>query len=229
MGVAHFTLHFSTSLHTSHFTLCIPHSTLHTPHFTLHTPHLALHTSHSHFTLSTPHFTLSTPHFTLHTPHFTLHTSHSTLHTQHLTLPTSHSTLRTAHFTLPTSQCTFTRHNTSPFLTFPVPAKQLSLECHKVPRLPREMHFHTSQHITCSHFPHRQRGDVIRAPRHENDPQTLHHPQTPKKENKNPSLRIREPALFRDVSGSIAISNFKLSNLGASIFVSKRNTSSAFA
>ena len=33
------------------------------------------------------------------------------------------------------------------------PKNKLSLECHKVPCLPREMHFHTSQHITFSRFP----------------------------------------------------------------------------
>ena len=55
---------------------------------------------------------------------------------------------------------------------------------------------HTSQNITFSHFPHRQRGDVIRDPRHENDPQTVHHPRTPRKENKNPSLRTREKNLL---------------------------------
>jgi hypothetical protein len=41
------------------------------------------------------------------------------------------------------------------------------------------MHFHTSQDITFSHFPHRQRGIAIREPRHENDPQTVHHLQEP--------------------------------------------------
>ena len=59
------------------------------------------------------------------------------------------------------AKCTFTRHNTSPFLTphrhrddaIRDPKNKLSLECHKVPCLPREMHFHTSQHITFSHFP----------------------------------------------------------------------------
>ena len=51
---------------------------------------------------------------------------------------------------------------------------------------------HTSQNITFSHFPHRHRDDEIRDPQDENDSQTVHHPQkTHKKENNNPSLRIR--------------------------------------
>ena len=95
------------------------------------------------------------------------------------------------------------------------------------------MYFHTSQHITSSHFPIDRGDDDIRDPqsnfrlsatkshachakcaftRHktspllafpidtpttrlekkQNDEQTVHHPQTPKKENKNPLLRIRE-------------------------------------
>ena len=205
----HFTLHTSHfSLHTSHVTLSTSHFTLHTSHCTLSTSHFSLHTSQSsHTTLQTPHFTLHTSHFSLHTSHVTLSTSHFTLHTPHFTLHTLHFTLLTSHFThhssdstLHTSQSTFTYHKPSPCLTFPMDsgddairvAKQLSLECQKVPRLPRDMHFHMSQHITCSHFPHRQCDNAIRDPRHENDPQTVHHPQTPYQENKNPSLRIRE-------------------------------------
>ena len=129
-------------------------------------------------------------------------------------------------------KCTFTRHKTSPFLTFPIDSgddaitgkKRLSLECHKAPPLPREMDFHTSQNITFSHFPHRQRGwrhyrekttfawvpqSPTAATRNALSHVTKHHlfftfpkdsattrleirkPQTPKKENKNPSLRIR--------------------------------------
>jgi len=63
------------------------------------------------------------------------------------------------------------------------------------------MHFHTSQHITLSHFPHRQRDDAIRE-KNQNDEQTVHHPQTLKKENKNPSLRIREKNLVCSVCSS---------------------------
>ena len=57
------------------------------------------------------------------------------------------------------------------------------------------MHFHTSQNITFFHFPHRHGDDAIGELKHENGPQLVHHPQTPKKENKNPLLRIRENAL----------------------------------
>ena len=116
---------------------CTSHFTLHTPHSTLHTLHSALHTSHfsSNFKLHTSHRTLHTTHFTLHftsrsTLHasrFTLHTPHFTLHTPHFQLPTSHSTLHTPHLTLHTPHVTL--HNA---------------------------HFHRSQHITFSHFPHRQ-------------------------------------------------------------------------
>ena len=60
------------------------------------------------------------------------------------------------------------------------------------------MHFHTSQNITLSHFPHRQGNDAIREQQNENDPQTVHHSETPKKENKNPSLRIREKHMGMD-------------------------------
>ena len=63
------------------------------------------------------------------------------------------------------------------------------------------MHFHTSQTITLSHFPHRQGDDAIGDP--QNDPQTVHHPQT-KKENKNPSLRIREKRGSSTVSRTAA-------------------------
>ena len=58
------------------------------------------------------------------------------------------------------------------------------------------MHFHTSQYITSSHFPHRHRDDAIREKKIRNYEQTVHHPQTPKKENKNPSLRIREERII---------------------------------
>ena len=68
------------------------------------------------------------------------------------------------------------------------------------------MHFHTSQHITLSHFPHGQRDDAI-GEKKQNDEQTVHHPQTLKKENKNPSLRIREKNLVRLFSMFIRISS----------------------
>ena len=45
------------------------------------------------------------------------------------------------------------------------------------------MYFHTSQN-TFSHFPHRQRDDAIREPQNQNDPQTVHHPQTPRKKTR---------------------------------------------
>ena len=153
-----------------------------------------------HFTLHTPHFTLHTLHCTLHTPHsfnirelllechkvprlprgMHFHTS------QHITF--SHFPHRQLDDTIRESRgnfrlsatkshachakCIFARHNTSPFLTFPMDSRttqlvagQLSLEHRKVPRLPREMHFRTSQNITFSHFPHRQADHAIRAPR----------------------------------------------------------------
>ena len=98
------------------------------------------------------------------------------------------------------AKCAFTRHNTSLFLTFPIDsgrrkhwstAKQLSFECHKVPRLPREMYFYPSQNITFSHFPHRQRDDAIREQK-QNDEQTVHHPQTPQERKQEPFATLRE-------------------------------------
>ena len=54
------------------------------------------------------------------------------------------------------------RRKPSPWLTLPWTAGTTPLEkkndfrlCAKAPPLPREMHFHTSQTITPSHFPHR--------------------------------------------------------------------------
>ena len=54
------------------------------------------------------------------------------------------------------------RRKPSPWLTLPWTAGTTPLEkkndfrlCAKAPPLPREMHFHTSQTITRSHFPHR--------------------------------------------------------------------------
>ena len=85
-------------------------------------------------------------HFTLHTSHFTLHTSHSTLHTSYFILHTSHSTLHTAHFTRHTLHCTL---RTSQF--------------HLVPRLPREMHFHTSNTSPILTFPTDGGDEAMRA------------------------------------------------------------------
>jgi hypothetical protein len=57
------------------------------------------------------------------------------------------------------------------------------------------MHLGTSQHITLPQFPRRELDHAIREPQNENDPQTAHHPQSPKKENRIPSLHIREEGL----------------------------------
>ena len=94
----------------------MPHSALHsTPRrFT------SLHFSLVHFTLHTSHCPLHTSHSTLNTPHSTLHTSNTRLHTPHFTLHTPHFKHQASHSTLHTSQCTSTRHNTPPFLTFPI-------------------------------------------------------------------------------------------------------------
>ena len=176
--MSHFTPHPST-IHSLRFTL--PHFTLHAPHFPLHTSlltlsncHFTLHTPH--FTLSTSPFTFHTPHFTHHNSHctpdtkptrFTHHSLHSTLRTPPFTHHSLHSTLYTPHFIFGTSHSSaqhsalHTPGNISPVLASPIDiarrrhyrvAKQLVLECNKVPRLPRDMRIHTPQNITLSHF-----------------------------------------------------------------------------
>ena len=54
-------------------------------------------------------------------------------------------------------------------------------ECHKVPRLPREMHFHTWHNITFSHYSHRQRDDEVRDPRHATTRKQSATPRPPRK------------------------------------------------
>ena len=96
------------------------------------TSHSTWHTSHS-----TPHSTLNTLHSTLHSPHSTLHTSHCTRHTPHSTLDTSHFTVRS----------TLNNHT----LHFTLLTPQDASGCHKVPRLPVEMHLHNFEQLQKHH------------------------------------------------------------------------------
>ena len=149
LSTPHFTLHtssctlapntpHSTFQVTSHFTRHTLHFTLHTSHF--HTPHLTLHTP-----LHTSHFTLSTPHSILHTPLFTIHTSHFTMqfhtslhiafshfphrhHNDAIRHPQSNLRLSTTKSHTCHAKCTFTRRNTSPFLTFPIDSATTRLD-----------------------------------------------------------------------------------------------------
>ena len=180
----HFTLHAThRTPHTTHCTLHTLHSTLHTTHstlhYTLHTPRSTLHTSHS--------ITLHTSHPTLHTQHFTFHTSQVTMHFHasqtitfcdiphrqwnnairklhsnfRLSVTKPHANLRNTPSHVPTHHpCgTSCKHNEKD-------EKRRNLdeapECHEVPRLPCEMHFHTSQTITFCDMSHRQWDDAIK-------------------------------------------------------------------
>ena len=79
------------------------------------------------------------------------------------------------------AKCIFTGHKTSHLLIFAIDCASDDVResrnkfCLRAtnPRLPREMHFHASQNITFSHFPHRQREKFMRARRNNNDLQTL--------------------------------------------------------
>ena len=194
---------FEAPLRSSRFTLHTSHSTLHTSNSTLHT---SLHFTHntSHCTPDTAHFALHTA-LTLHTPHFTLRASHCTLSTSDFPLHTSHSALHTSHTTLHTPH--FTLHNavshvqTHHLFSFPINSRDIAIRdpqnnfrltatkphaCHAkcTVTLPN-----TSPILT---FP--MDSATTRLKKKQNDEQTVHHPQTPYQENKNPSLRIREKA-----------------------------------
>ena len=151
--------------------LCTSHSTWHTSHST---PHSTLNTLHS--TLHSPHSTLHTSHCTRHTPHLTLHTSQSAPHST-ITLFTSHSSLHrmpvdATKYHVCQSKCTCTTLNNFKNITIcDIPlqtgrSQRLGVDfwgfasrrvgCHKVPRLPREMHLHNLTHITFSDIPHTQ-------------------------------------------------------------------------
>ena len=58
---------------------------------------------------------------------------------------------------------------------------------------------HTSQNITFSHFPYRHRDDAIRVPRHENDPQTVHHPRPPGKKTRTLRYAFGKKICYKSV------------------------------